>query len=278
MEKSNERESLVITTTGKVDPTAVVRRVRGREAANEIADLTDAESNRLGTEGAAALLKELCKRLDLDATMKPYFETDGIKIYHDDCAKVLPLLEDYDMLLTDPPYGIGDMFDRANPRYRWSMEDRTARREWDKSPPPDWLLKMAIDKSKYAVIWGGNYFNLPPCRCFLIWAKPEKETWFSLADAEFAWTNVDHVARICSCERRETNAKHPTQKPLKLMRWCLHRKHPWGGDVNTVVDPFMGSGTTLVACQREGMSAIGIEQNEEYCEMAAGRLEQKQLF
>lgn len=266
---SRDRRLMVITTSEFVDTEAVTRKVKGRQLAGEIAELTTLESEELGSDGHTALIHELCKRLDIEATVKPYYQSDGIRIYHDDCARVLPLLESFDLLLTDPPYGIAGKCDGT-----WNSSRDKRRKSWDQKPPEDWVLQMAIQKSKKAVIWGGNYFNLPPHRGFLVWCKPERN--FSAADAEIAWTNIDFAARVCDCHRRDSSASHPTQKPLALMRWCF--SHRWAQDVETVIDPYMGSGTTLLAAKLEGRQAVGIDTCEEYCEIAAKRLDQRVLF
>jgi len=122
-----------------------------------------------------------------------------------------------------------------------------------------------------AVVWGGNYFSLPTTRGWLVWNKPERG--FSLSEAELAWTTRDNVIRVFDCNRSDTGRQHPTQKPLSLMLWCINLF----SNVLTVLDPFMGSGTTLVAAKQLNRRAIGIEIEERYCEIAAKRLMQEVL-
>lgn len=195
--------------------------------------------------------------------MKPYYDCDGITIYHGDCREVLPTLPKFDLLLTDPPYGIGIA---ANP-----VRQRHAKSDWDNQRPEDAVIDMATKSAEYAIVWGGNYFALKPSRKFLIWDKKQPED-FSLAMVEFAWCSWDGNAKLFSSKVNGSYTKcHPTQKPEDLMRWCM-KQVPKAFE--TILDPFMGSGTTLVAAKREGRRAVGIELEERYCEAAVKRLQQ----
>jgi len=118
------------------------------------------------------------------------------------------------------------------------------------------------------IIWGGNYFPLPPSRCWLVWNKPERG--FSLAEAELAWTSFDAVVRVFDGNRSEPDRVHPTQKTVALMRWCVAKTT---GDI---LDPFMGSGTTGVACMNLGRKFIGIEIEPKYFDIACERIENAQ--
>lgn len=200
---------------------------------------------------------------------EPYYSDGQITIYNADCAQILPFLEPFDLLLTDPPYGIGA--DKKNAHSSIRDNSDWAKVDWDNSPPQKWLLEMMLEKSKNAIIWGGNYFGLPAHRGCLIWNKPQRN--FSLADAEIAWTNIDTAIRCFDYPRNDGKRFHPTQKPLALMKWCFR----FAPDAQTVLDPFMGSGTTLRAAKDLGLSAVGIEKDERYCEIAADRLKQQTL-
>lgn len=201
----------------------------------------------------------------------PYYDVDGITIYNADCRKILPFLGKFDLLLTDPPYGIQDKWVGGD-GHGWgkARAESKLREEWDVEQPSIETMRAVISTGKAAIVWGGNYFVLPPSRCWLVWNKPERN--FSLAEAELAWTNADNVVRVFDCHRSDAGRRHPTQKPLALMRWCL--SHSWTKNAETVLDPFMGSGTTLVAAKLEGRRAVGIEIDESYCEIAAKRLAQ----
>jgi DNA modification methylase len=126
-----------------------------------------------------------------------------------------------------------------------------------------------------SIIWGGNYFPLPPRRGWLIWDKIVRE--FSSGHCELAWTTLDQPTRAFSYANGQlaTEGKlHPTQKPLPLMSWCLGFLP---NSVGLIVDPFMGAGTTLRAAKDRGLRSIGVELDERYCEIAAKRLAQEVL-
>ena len=205
--------------------------------------------------------------------IKPYYESEGITIYHGDCREILPQLDKVDLVLTDPPYGIADIFNGGRSG-NWGNA-RSLHNEfksWDISPPTKSELQLVSSKGEVVIIWGGNYMELPPSRCWLVWNKPERG--FSLAEAELAWTNKDAVVRVIDCHRYDSNKEHPTQKPLEVMTWCINQ----AGNPQTILDPFMGSGTTLVAAKNLNRKAIGIEIEEKYCEIAVKRLAQMNLF
>lgn len=214
---------------------------------------------------------------------KPYYESAGITIYNADCKQVLPFLSRVDVLLTDPPYGIdADNRDRILSRGKLAKPKDYGESSWDKEPPPRWFLEAAQDTAQVAILWGGNYYGLPASSCWLVWDKDNGTNDF--ADCELAWTNMTRAVRKFKWrwngmiqeqmgDKKECRV-HPTQKPTALMRWCLSLVP----EAKTVLDPFMGSGTTLVASKLEGRQAIGIEINEAYCEAAAKRLSQGTLF
>ena len=199
--------------------------------------------------------------------MKPYYSESGITIYHGDCREILPHLGPVDLVLTDPPYGIGDRMQGGT----WGAASKYADfRGWDVAPDMP-TLSGIIAKASKSIIWGGNYFDLEPSRGWLVWNKPERG--FSLAEAELAWTNVDAVIRVYDCNRSDPGREHPTQKPLDLMKWCI----AWSKTTGTILDPFMGSGTTLRAAKDLGRKCIGIEISREYCDIAIKRLQQETL-
>ena len=209
----------------------------------------------------------------------PYYADESVTIYNADCRQVLPFLPRFDLLLTDPPYGIGYGGKKnsvggteGRTKNRW----KTWKTDWDDEAPPSWLIDMIKDAAKDAIVWGGNYYSLPPSMGWLVWDKGQRD--FSLADAELAWTNRNKAVRCFTFTRPEALAEggriHPTQKPLALMRWCLSQVP----ECETVLDPFAGVGTSGVACKLEGRKATLIEISEEYCEKAADRLRQGVLF
>ena len=201
--------------------------------------------------------------------MKPYFEFGGISIYHGDSREILPKLGRFDLLLTDPPYGINADRDRNCAKNGWVDYGSSG---WDKEPVSDELLALCRSKAEASVIWGGNYFDLPISMGWLVWDKGQRD--FSLADGELAWTDQNRALRIFTFSRAaalQDGRSHPTQKPLALMKWCL----TFFPLAKSVLDPFMGSGTTLRAAKDAGLTAVGIEREEKYCEIAAKRMAQE---
>jgi DNA modification methylase len=203
--------------------------------------------------------------------MTPYYERDGITLYHGDCREILPTLPKVDLVLTDPPYGIGA--GREKPHNGWTDYGVA---DWDLSRPSREVFDLIRVAAPVQIIWGGNYFTdyLPPTMRWLIWDKGQRD--FSLADCEMAWTNQNKAARVITYSRAEAlkdGKVHPTQKPVAVITWCLQKV----GVEGSVLDPFAGSGTTLVAAKRLGRRCIGVEIEERYCEIAAARLEAERL-
>jgi site-specific DNA-methyltransferase (adenine-specific)/modification methylase len=192
-------------------------------------------------------------------------------LYLGDCLDILPTLPRVDAVITDPPYGIGASSKKFINGTSKTKKDYYADVCWDTAPPDRHVLDMAVAKGDVAVVWGGNYFNLPPSRCFLVWDKTIHGN--SYADCEFAWTNQDANARIKPLNMVAANMDgrvHPTQKPLELMRWCIAQCK---NEPQTILDPFMGSGTTGVACAQMGRKFIGIEREPKYFDIACERIE-----
>jgi site-specific DNA-methyltransferase (adenine-specific) len=200
-------------------------------------------------------------------TIKPYYEDGSVTIYLGDCRDVLPHLAPVHLVLTDPPYGIGFAAQPTDYQRLRGMK----RRDWDNERFADDTLEIIRAAGNQQIIWGGNYYHLPTSRGWLAWVKPDAPP--SMGNVELAWTNVDQNAKYISQSIAATNAErvgHPTQKPLRVMRWCIEMF----ADARTIIDPFMGSGTTLRAAKDLGRIAIGIEADERYCEMAVKRMAQ----
>ena len=197
--------------------------------------------------------------------MKPYYQDQSVTIYHGDCRQIVPQLGNFDLLLTDPPYGLGIA---ANP-----VRQKHEKKTWDNSVPPNWFLEYAMHKSGHCIVWGGNYFMLQPSKCFLVWDKEQPQD-FSLAMVEQAWSNLNMPAKMFKKRVISYDKQHPTQKPVELMQWCINL----AGDVQTILDPFAGSGTTGRAAKDLGKQAVLVEMDEEYCEIAAQRMAQEVLL
>jgi len=183
-----------------------------------------------------------------------------------DCLQVMPLLGKVDAVCCDPPYGIGDIMVGSG-RFAGLCKKMGGENGWDKEPPP----KEVFLQDYPVIAWGGNYLGLPPSRGWLAWVKSNAAPTF--AAIELAWTNMDFNAKHwigpVGCPANE-KAGHPTQKPVALMEWCLG----FLPNAQTILDPFMGSGTTLVACQRMGRQGIGIELDPDYFEIACRRVDE----
>ena len=215
--------------------------------------------------------------------MKPYYQDEWATIYHGDCREILPTLPKVDLVLTDPPYGIGEgakatrRTASAKPDRRWRGRGRTDyETTFDDTRPSDWVLGLIQEKAEHLIIFGGNYFSLPPSSCWLVWDKLNGASDF--ADCELAWTNLDKAVRKISYlwngfqKAKPEDRKHPTQKPLEVISWAILQAPE---TCRTILDPVMGSGTTLVAAKNLNRKAIGIELEEKYCEIAAKRLAQR---
>lgn len=187
-------------------------------------------------------------------------------LYLGDCREVLPTLGKVDAVVTDPPYGIGFA---AHPT-KWQRRAGRQPEAWDDNPVP---IVTSLPDIAPAIIWGGNYYSLPPSRGWLSWFKPDAPP--SMASFELAWTSFDRNARQISVSIGETNPErvgHPTQKPLRLMKWCLG----FLAEAQSILDPFMGSGTTGVAAVQMGRNFIGIEREPKYFDIACRRIEDAQ--
>jgi DNA modification methylase len=200
--------------------------------------------------------------------MRPYYEEDGITIYHGDCREILPQLGT-DAILTDPPYGVG----AHNGIGKYGRIRSKGNPAWDVAG-----VDLAHLPDVQRIIWGGNYFHLPQSRMFLLWDKGAGFAGRDFAECEQAWCSWDGNARIYRrdplAHRDYVGKEHPTEKPIPLMQWCVGR---FPNPVSVLADPYLGSGSTLVAAKNIGMRAIGIELEERYCEIAAKRLSQSVL-
>ena len=200
-------------------------------------------------------------------------------LYLGDCRDILPGLGKVDAVVTDPPYGIGaDKGQAARAGLRPGAAIAPSKcygdTNWDSSPCDPEILAQMRAASHWQIIFGGNYFDLGPARCWLVWDKLNGAN--DYADCELAWTNLDKPVRRVTwlwhgmLRKGQEERHHPTQKPLGVMEWCINHLPP----VDTILDPFMGSGTTGVACVRLGKRFIGIEREPSYLDIACRRIEE----
>ena len=198
-------------------------------------------------------------------------------LYLGDALEILPTLDKVDAVVTDPPYGIGEARKDNASRSKLAVAKDYGVSDWDDKPVNEFVpIVRSMDAE--VVIFGGNYYNLPPAPCWLVWDKENGASDF--ADVEMAWTNIKGAARLKRFmwngmlrARGEARGDHPTQKPITVMEWAIQqcKKNP-----QTILDPFMGSGTTGVACANLGRKFIGIEIEPKYFDIACERIEAAQ--
>ena len=204
-------------------------------------------------------------------SVAPYYRDDAVVIYNADCKEIVPQMPKACLLLTDPPYGIGK---DGQKRTTGGHGGRKAYdfKGWDAERPAPWVLMMLLDHAEKHIVWGGNYFAdvLPATMKWLVWDKGQR---INQSDGELAWTSEQGALRIYTLNRvalMQDGAQHPTQKPEELIRWCIQQADP----VQTILDPFAGSGTTGRAAKDMGRKCVMIERDEKYCEIAARRMAQ----
>lgn len=192
------------------------------------------------------------------------------RLYLGDCRDILPTLPKADACITDPPYGIGEH--GGGFRGRKGQNIRVHENlGWDTERPPREVFDLILDAAPDLVIWGGNYFAdfLPPSKGWFYW---QKLMGGDFADGELAWTTRDKALREFTKCPKGQGAEHPTQKPVALMEWCIN----FFPKAHSILDPFMGSGTTGVACANLGKAFVGIEREPKYFDIACRRIDDAQ--
>ena len=194
-------------------------------------------------------------------------------LYLGDCLEIMPLLPKVDAVVTDPPYGIGKDGQAKTTGGHGGRKSHEFL-GWDGTRPDKAVFDLMLSVSTTQVIWGGNYFAdlLPATGKWLVRDKGQR---INQSDGELAWTSMNGALRIRTLNRVELlkdGTTHPTQKPVNLMTWCIEQ----AGKVNSILDPFMGSGTTGVACMNLGRTFIGIEREPKYFDIACERIKAAQ--
>ena len=211
--------------------------------------------------------------------IKPYYQDDYVTLYHGDCRDILPHLEPVDLVLTDPPYGIGEAAGVNKSRSKLAIAKDYGDDNWDNKPIAQDLINQLITQP--AIVFGGNYYTMPASSCWLVW---DKHITGDFADCELAWTNlpgavrkIDYLWNGCMKKRPEQRW-HPTQKPLDVMKWCISQADiKLKKAVASILDPFAGAGTTLRAAKDMNRKSIGIEREQKYCDVIVQRLRQEVL-
>ena len=208
--------------------------------------------------------------------MKLYHETEFGRLWHGDCAGGLEHIK-AGLVLTDPPYGVGmDKGFEGFGGFGEPIARKQYKDSWDEKRPDKEVFDLILGASELALIFGGNFFAdlLPISTHWIVWNK--KNTMPTFGDAELIWTNSKRKSvKIFECEYngllgKEGTRVHPTQKPVKLF---INLIESYGDGV--VLDPYIGSGTTAIACERLNRKWVGMEISEKYCEIAAKRIEQE---
>lgn len=218
-------------------------------------------------------MSALYQNLSEEAKTFPHKIIGDCILFNADCLTLMPLLGKVDAVVTDPPYGIGESGGKSASRGKLAPADKYAHKSWDVSTA-DEAVDYAVSISNSAIVFGGNYYNLPPTSCWLVWDKQNGTNDF--ADCELAWTNLRKAVRRIywrwngMIRKGSDIREHPTQKPVGVMEWCITHLP---ADAATILDPFMGSGTTLVACAKLGRKGIGIDLDPDYFEIACKRVQ-----
>lgn len=182
--------------------------------------------------------------------------------YNMDCMEYMRTLPDkaFDLAVVDPPYGININMNAG--RRKNARAPKRENKSWDKSGPPESYYRELFRVSKNQIIWGGNYFNLPPCGCFLIWDKKQPEE-VTFASCEFAWTSLAGSAKTFyfSPMNQGESRIHPTQKPVALYDW-IYRRYAKPGD--KILDTHLGSGSSRIAAYNAGLDFVGCEIDPDY--------------
>ena len=200
--------------------------------------------------------------------MNKYYCDDYVTIYNCDYQDILPSLPKCGLLLTDPPYGLGNRMKGGT----WGSSAKYDKmREWDTEAP---CIKQLLALNIPSIIWGGNYFTVPPSRCWLSWSKTNVVN--TMASMELAWTNFDMPSKEWrGCVGQHIHGR-PTEKPLSLMAWCITNADKVKR-VETLIDTFAGVCASGRAAKDLGRKCICIEIEEKYCEQGAKRMQQEVL-
>ncbi|MDO9463720.1 MAG: site-specific DNA-methyltransferase [bacterium] len=207
--------------------------------------------------------------------MKPYYETELGKLYHGSCEDIIPELEPVDLCLTDPPYGTDfDYYSKGRGRCLAKQPDY-GKQNWNKTRPDKTVFDLIQSISTHQIIFGGNLFTdyLPPSTSWIVW---DKDNTGNFGDCELAWTShkksIRKIKWLWNGFLKESPEKryHPTQKPVGLFMCIINR---YSSSRNLILDPFLGSGTTAIACEALKRRWIGIEISEHFCRIAKERIE-----
>lgn len=191
------------------------------------------------------------------------------RLYLMDCMDGMAQFPDkyFELAIVDPPYGINI---NCNIGLRKGQRKKREQKNWDSAPPDRGYFQELFRVSRNQIIWGGNYFDLPPSRAFVVWDKAESMYGRSFAECEYAWSSMDDSARIIKMSPNDPSRIHPTQKPIALYKRLLHNYAKPG---DKILDTHVGSASSLIACHQMGFEFVGFEIDPDYYQAATERLE-----
>lgn len=190
--------------------------------------------------------------------------------YNIDCMEYMKTLPDkvFDLAIVDPPYGIS--INNNMGRRKGDKKSNYKKVIWDDEPPSNDYFKELFRVSKNQIVWGANYFKMPPCKCFIVWRKPQITENVSFSMLEYAWTSFDETSKEFIGMSNEPDRIHPTQKPVKLYEWILNRYAKKG---DKILDTHLGSGSSRIASYNLGFDFVGCELDADYFNAQEQRFE-----
>jgi site-specific DNA-methyltransferase (adenine-specific) len=202
------------------------------------------------------------------------YKTDLLDLRNCDCMDLMAQYPDkhFKLAIVDPPYGI----DIGNAgKGKW-VSSRLERKDWDKIKPTEEYFSELIRVSKNQVVFGGNYFSLPPSRCWIVWDKGAGFKGRDFAECELCWTSFDKNAKVFSYDplaKGDYHGKiHPTQKPVALYRWLLAN---YASEGDNILDTHLGSASSAIACHYAGYHLTGSELDADYFNASIERVKRE---
>ena len=209
-------------------------------------------------------------------------KTDAINnstFYNADCMEIMKTFKDkeFDLAIVDPPYGdFNGTIERTGRTWSKKYQINNSIKKWDFAPGEEYFKEL-FRVSKEQIIWGGNYFDLPPSKHFLIWEKQTISENFSMAMVEYAWSSINDNAKLFKWRPQRENGIHPTQKPVELYDWILTK---YAKENFKILDTHLGSGSIAIAINKanvldkKNLTFVGIELNPDYYQAAIKRIKQ----
>lgn len=200
------------------------------------------------------------------------------KTYNMDCMEAMRKIPDkyFELACVDPPYGLPKDSSNSRGKLKGRVFNRGNITRWDKAPQKEYFDEL-FRVSKNQIVFGGNYFALPPCRGFIVWDK--LQPWENFSRCEYAWTSFHTPSKLFAFDNRVGGKIHPTQKPVALYAWTF-QNYAKPGD--KILDTHLGSGSSRIAAYDAGLDFIGFEIDKTYFDMEeqrfAAHLSQQSLF